>query len=1368
MKNTRNIKGQIFIVSVIIAVTAALMMSYVLLRYLYEPKNENEFLGSYQSGIIDAMADGDKVVLYVDQAARMSAIKSIEEYTRGTSAVADKSLDSSTEGITVDEINDRKNCGNYVYRLWNNENMNCYPEYTDSKNFELNPLLDKYLKETLYQETDNEDPLYLNNILKQTIKYDYTYEANFDHTKILGFTNDKYNIAIFRDAETKKDSNIQQYLTNKDAYSGELIWPLKEEYKVTSCFGFRGVIKAGAGIKATVNHGGIDIGAPLNTPVYAAAPGIIVSPLLFPEWGIVTIDHSNGLKTSYTHMNSVDVKIGDRVTQGQQIGSVGGRSGIKENTHYPNNGDYNNYAPHLHFSVISSTVDPNTNYEGIKAVVISKSGEKLVNPLCFIDSNEITRVEPSTDALVCNSICYQEGGNYNQDMNTVKCTCGGIDKYKKAECAITKDLKSTAPFKFCDVYQGVVVKEKPCMSDENSKWKVNNILLSETSLTSDNTLKITFSVINEGDGCVAIYTQPTFITEEGNKYLIDTKKSTNVYKTKDKTTPTNLNVLSCTFSSDVSIVEKARAEGKCVLLAPSDNKILTYTIYPEDIFKDDKDKLEDYTVSELKFTVKKGTGVSSNIDNEIEPSNIILTPNEQLEIDKTRENLEKLKLREYIDKITVENEVPTEIIYGIITVESRGNLNADSGDANGLMQITEKTYNDKSFDFQGKCSWEEYLTNKECQILAGVMYLKQMHNQIGSKTVYYQCNKNCRGERVIADKIVEGYWPTCTNAGGCSPTDCLNPVNKKYVDWEAALRRYNGGGDYAPPKEGEQTSGCINHPDYEYVEKVIKYAVGWGYRGAYGSMIQDEANKGILGKYTIAPTFSINVNFDIRLLDKLKEFADNTVKTCGVEGENKKECVENSIKDFNDKLLPEYKERKVKLDTTCDENNKIDAVNQFVEEINDCMLSSDTSCQCHISLSPRIISETKNVEGSTLIKYVSDSALKEVYVDYKINTIDDTPAITKKAINDIKLYKNQEGNLYTGIRDPMNPSANKCSVTKNRFTFCLQTKYEYIVYDPNYDKKIKTQTFTVPFALLIRDQTPPAAVSGISANNLTHAKNTIALQWDQNTEKDVVKYNIYLADDKNLFEKETVYLKDFMNVISISNDPTSYEEYKEIDLSKSACELPNIENPDYCIFKYSAKDKTDTAVNIELKPGKVYYLSDSKKFMYILSDADSRIKLTTGQEKIIGITAVDIDGNELKNDGDGTEFKLEKNLIRIIPEDNLEVGLTRINSATIDDTNKEVKISWDPVVQYIDGTEIIDNPEITYSLYMIPNTGTCSMNLNPISQVESGLVQKYTQTENNVDISQRSVGSYCLGVSATSVGGTYSELFLYSLTKAKP
>ncbi len=72
-------------------------------------------------------------------------------------------------------------------------------------------------------------------------------------------------------------------------------------------------------------HYGLDIAAPIGTRIGAPAAGIIrlAVPDFLLEGGIVIIDHGFGVTSTLFHMNSVDVKVGDTVEQGQQIGTVG-------------------------------------------------------------------------------------------------------------------------------------------------------------------------------------------------------------------------------------------------------------------------------------------------------------------------------------------------------------------------------------------------------------------------------------------------------------------------------------------------------------------------------------------------------------------------------------------------------------------------------------------------------------------------------------------------------------------------------------------------------------------------------------------------------------------------------------------------------------------------------------------------------------------------------------------------------------------------------------------------------------------------------------------------------------------------------------
>jgi murein DD-endopeptidase MepM/ murein hydrolase activator NlpD len=71
-------------------------------------------------------------------------------------------------------------------------------------------------------------------------------------------------------------------------------------------------------------HYGIDYAAPKGTPVLAAASGVVSLAGWSGGYGkAVRIRHANGFETLYGHLSRIAVRLGERVHQGSQIGSVG-------------------------------------------------------------------------------------------------------------------------------------------------------------------------------------------------------------------------------------------------------------------------------------------------------------------------------------------------------------------------------------------------------------------------------------------------------------------------------------------------------------------------------------------------------------------------------------------------------------------------------------------------------------------------------------------------------------------------------------------------------------------------------------------------------------------------------------------------------------------------------------------------------------------------------------------------------------------------------------------------------------------------------------------------------------------------------------
>jgi murein DD-endopeptidase MepM/ murein hydrolase activator NlpD len=72
-------------------------------------------------------------------------------------------------------------------------------------------------------------------------------------------------------------------------------------------------------------HRGVDVAAPLGTPVAAPAPGVVrlVHPDMFYTGKTVMLDHGYGVTSVYVHLDAIAVTEGQTVETGDTLGTVG-------------------------------------------------------------------------------------------------------------------------------------------------------------------------------------------------------------------------------------------------------------------------------------------------------------------------------------------------------------------------------------------------------------------------------------------------------------------------------------------------------------------------------------------------------------------------------------------------------------------------------------------------------------------------------------------------------------------------------------------------------------------------------------------------------------------------------------------------------------------------------------------------------------------------------------------------------------------------------------------------------------------------------------------------------------------------------------
>ena len=130
--------------------------------------------------------------------------------------------------------------------------------------------------------------------------------------------------------------------------SGQFMWPVPSSHSISSPYGYR--VHPIYGTKKF--HSGIDIPAPTGTTIVAADSGTVILASYGYNGGYgnyVIVSHGNGYTTRYAHCSSLSVSVGQQVSKGQKIASVGSTGAST--------------GPHCHFEVrINGETQNPSNY----------------------------------------------------------------------------------------------------------------------------------------------------------------------------------------------------------------------------------------------------------------------------------------------------------------------------------------------------------------------------------------------------------------------------------------------------------------------------------------------------------------------------------------------------------------------------------------------------------------------------------------------------------------------------------------------------------------------------------------------------------------------------------------------------------------------------------------------------------------------------------------------------------------------------------------------------------------------------------------------------------------------------------------------
>jgi murein DD-endopeptidase MepM/ murein hydrolase activator NlpD len=152
--------------------------------------------------------------------------------------------------------------------------------------------------------------------------------------------------------EKKEIRRIYSSSSEERLWYGTFKKPL--ETQPTSVFGTRRLFNG----QHQSAHRGIDLRAPIGTPIHASNSGIVrLAQNLFYSGNIVIVDHGKGIFTNYAHLSKIQVIVDQQIGRGQQIGLSGATGRVS--------------GPHLHWGVRVSGVyvDPSQFLNVISALL---------------------------------------------------------------------------------------------------------------------------------------------------------------------------------------------------------------------------------------------------------------------------------------------------------------------------------------------------------------------------------------------------------------------------------------------------------------------------------------------------------------------------------------------------------------------------------------------------------------------------------------------------------------------------------------------------------------------------------------------------------------------------------------------------------------------------------------------------------------------------------------------------------------------------------------------------------------------------------------------------------------------------------------
>lgn len=126
--------------------------------------------------------------------------------------------------------------------------------------------------------------------------------------------------------QVENPADFQDILHNGEQFEADIAARAASKLRPLFVKFAEGTFTSGFGSRWGAQHLGVDVAAPIGTPIYAVEDGKVISAGPASGFGMwVRLLHDDGTITVYGHVDTATVDVGQRVLAGDQIATVGNR-----------------------------------------------------------------------------------------------------------------------------------------------------------------------------------------------------------------------------------------------------------------------------------------------------------------------------------------------------------------------------------------------------------------------------------------------------------------------------------------------------------------------------------------------------------------------------------------------------------------------------------------------------------------------------------------------------------------------------------------------------------------------------------------------------------------------------------------------------------------------------------------------------------------------------------------------------------------------------------------------------------------------------------------------------------------------------------